>query len=96
MGATMTTPHIWAITFATTSCPPRLEGKRRMMIKYGNVFESIPVHHPRSSRRYPCSACLSTYHHRRECKDKNPDLLAKKFTLEVTMQRVEAREPPDP
>ncbi|TYZ67740.1 hypothetical protein PybrP1_001297 [[Pythium] brassicae (nom. inval.)] len=56
----------------------------------GDGYENILVHHPRAARRFPCSACLSTQHHRRECNERDPEKAARRYTLELQYTPQEA------
>ena len=48
------------------------------------------MHHPRSSYRISCRACLSIKHYRKDCKFSNPVQSAASFTTDATVTQVGA------
>ena len=77
--------HKWAITFRSTECPEELQRSHMLRVTASDILTEMGVHHPRSSYRIPCRACLSIKHYRKDCKSSNPVQSAASFTTDVTV-----------
>ncbi len=62
---------------------------RRFVVSKGDLKSTMLVHHPRSAFRFPCDACLSTRHTKKDCqnvpKDESLARHAKLVELESTI-----------
>lgn len=83
-------PHVWRVVFDSRECPAALTGKRLLVVDGNGISTNVYVHHPRAARRYPCKACLSVQHYRKECAAADPAKQATKHTLTLTMDTATA------